>query len=53
VHLSNKTICEVLIPLRAAFRYAIEDGLLTDNPMQMVKNPKKEHTDNADPFTKK
>jgi len=53
VHLSNKTICEVLTPLRAAFRYAIEDELLTVDPMQMVKNPKKEHTDNADPFTQK
>jgi len=53
VHLSNKTICEVLTPLRAAFRYAIEDELLTVNPMLMVKNPKKEHTDNADPFTQK
>ena len=53
VHLSNKTICEVLTPLRAAFLYAIEDGLLTENPMQLVKNPKKEHTDNADPFTQK
>jgi len=53
MHLSNKTICEVLTPLRAAFRYAIEDELLTVNPMQMVKNPKKEHTDNADPFTQK
>jgi integrase len=53
VHLSNKTICEVLTPLRAAFRYAIEDELLTVNPMLLVKNPKKEHTDNADPFTQK
>jgi integrase len=53
VHLSNKTICEVLTPLRAAFLYAIEDGLLTENTMQLVKNPKKEHTDNADPFTQK
>ncbi|NQZ90358.1 MAG: DUF3596 domain-containing protein [Colwellia sp.] len=53
MHLSNKTICEVLTPLRAAFRYAIEDELLTVNPMNMVKNPKKEHTDNADPFTQK
>jgi integrase len=53
VHLSNKTICEVLTPLRAAFRCAIEDELLTVNPMLLVKNPKKEHTDNADPFTQK
>lgn len=50
-HLLNKTICEVLTPLRAAFRLAIEDELLTVNPMALVKNPKKEHTDNADPFT--
>jgi integrase len=51
-HLSNKTICEVLTPLRAAFRLAKEDELITINPMNLIKNPKKEHPDNADPFTK-
>jgi len=50
-HLSSKTICDVLTPLRAAFRLAVEDEMLTVNPMDLVKNPKKERKDNADPFT--
>ena len=51
-HLANKTICEVLTPLRAAFRLAQEDELIETNPMDLIKNPKKELKDNADPFTR-
>jgi integrase len=49
-HLKNKTICEVLSPLRAGFQLAIDDEVITRNPMSAVKNPKKELVDNADPF---
>ncbi|MDO6637906.1 DUF3596 domain-containing protein [Pseudoalteromonas carrageenovora] len=52
-HLSNKTICEVLTPLRAAFKYAFEDELIKKNPLDLVVNPKKETSDHADPFTRK
>ncbi len=51
-HLSNKSICEVLIPLRAAFRYALDDELIQKTPMDLIVNPKKEYSDNADPFTR-
>ncbi|WP_412972941.1 Arm DNA-binding domain-containing protein [Glaciecola sp. MF2-115] len=51
-HLANKTIGEVLTPLRATFNLAYEDDLLEKNPMSYVTNPKKGSVDNADPFTK-
>ncbi len=51
-HLSNKSICEVLTPLRAAFRYALDDELIQKTPMDLIVNPKKEHCDHADPFTR-
>ncbi|ASM49339.1 integrase [Pseudoalteromonas espejiana DSM 9414] len=50
-HLANKTISEVLTPLRTAYRFAIEDKLITENPMDFVKNPNKEKCDEADPYT--
>ena len=51
-HLANKTIGEVLTPLRATFNLAYEDDLLEKNPMSYVTNPKKGSVDNADPFTR-
>jgi integrase len=51
-HLSNKTICEILIPIRGAFKLAKDDKLIADNPIESISNPKRERCDNADPFTR-
>ncbi|MFC3093607.1 site-specific integrase [Alteromonas sediminis] len=51
-HLTNKTIGEVLTPLRKVFCLAYDDGLLDSNPMAFIKNPPKDSKDNADPFTR-
>lgn len=51
-HIGNKTIGDVLTPLRSAFSLATEDGIFKVSPMDLIKNPKKEKTDNADPFTR-
>lgn len=40
-HLSNKTICEVLTPFRSAFHLGIEDEVISVNPFNLIKNPKK------------
>lgn len=50
---TNKTIANLLSPLRAALQEAVEDGLISDNPLinfSYRKNepPKKSH---VDPFT--
>lgn len=52
-HLANKTIGEVLTPLRKVFELAKGDGVLDSNPMDTIKNPSKVSKDNADPFTRK
>lgn len=49
-HLKNKTICEVLSPLRAAFELAVDDEVISRNPMDAIKNPTKEPVNNAEPF---
>lgn len=49
--LSNKTINEVLIPLRGAFSNAHADRLIDFNPMDHIKNLKRAKSTSADPFT--
>jgi integrase len=49
--LSNKTINEILIPLRAAFANAHADRLIDFNPMDHIKNLKRGKSTSADPFT--
>lgn len=51
-HLANKTIGEVLTPLRKVFELAFDDDCLKSNPMDSIQNPTKDEKDNADPFTK-
>ncbi len=50
--LANKTINEVLIPLRGCFSSAHADRLIEFNPMDHIKNLKRAKSTNADPFTK-
>lgn len=50
VDLSAKTRNNVLIPCRAVFAYAEDDGLLDRNPTSNVKNAKVQR-DEPDPFT--
>jgi integrase len=49
--LANKTINEVLIPLRGCFSNAHADRLIEFNPMDHIKNLKRTKSTNADPFT--
>lgn len=51
-HLANKTISEVLTPLRSAFKYALDDELIRKNPLDLINNPKRENKDSADPFSR-
>ena len=50
--LANKTINEILIPLRACFASAQADRLIDFNPMDHIKNLKRAKSTNADPFTR-
>lgn len=52
-HLSNKTINEVLIPIRGAFASAAADRVIDFNPFDHIKNLKRVKSDNCDPFTRK
>ncbi len=49
--LANKTINEVLIPLRGCFSSAHADRLIEFNPMDHIKNLKRAKSTAADPFT--
>ncbi|MBL4765076.1 MAG: DUF3596 domain-containing protein [Colwellia sp.] len=49
--LANKTINEVLIPLRGCFANAHADRLIEFNPMDHIKNLKRAKSTAADPFT--
>lgn len=50
--LSNKTINEILIPLRAVFNSAHADRPIDFNPMDHIKNLKRGKPLGADPFTR-
>lgn len=49
--LSNKSINEITSPLRAVFKSAQADQLITHNPLDYIKNLPKLKTNQADPFT--
>ncbi|GEM_PF-203161 len=50
-HLANKTIGDVLTPLRAAYRIASDDQVISNNPLDSITNPKKKANYKPDPFT--
>ncbi len=50
LEIENKTINNALIPLRAIFNEAYEDGLIDENPLKRIKNLKI-NTKEPDPFT--
>jgi len=49
--LTNKTINDILTPLRGAFKDAMADRVIEFNPLEHVKNLDRDSEDNADPFT--
>ncbi|MDO6718854.1 DUF3596 domain-containing protein [Psychrosphaera sp. 1_MG-2023] len=49
--LGNKTINDVMSPLRAIFKDAMADRIIDFNPMDHIKNLKRTKPDEPDPFT--
>ncbi|QPG06923.1 site-specific integrase [Salinimonas marina] len=48
--LSNKTINDIMTPLRGIFEDALADRIIEFNPLTHVKNLERDSEDNADPF---
>ena len=51
--LSNKTINDIMTPLRGIYEEAMGDRLIDFNPLNHVTNLERDSEDNADPFTMK
>lgn len=50
-HLTNKTINDILTPLRGVYKDAMADRVVDFNPLDHVKNLERDSEDNADPFS--
>ncbi|MDD2434851.1 MAG: tyrosine recombinase XerC [Bacilli bacterium] len=41
---ANKTICRVISTLRSYYRFLIKEGIINENPMTLISNPKVEQS---------